>query len=189
MQKNVIIAIVVILAVGVGAFLFFGKQQPGTMQQNAVTSIKDALSKSVSLTCTYTDEQGRESTTVIKNGAIRSDYTGQNPEESGSVIVKDDMMYVWDAKKQGFKMSIPKVTITPGANESSQQGITQEENFMANLEKYKNSCKPAVISDSQFTPPADVIFTDYSEMMQQFQNGYPSVNPSQMEQMMQQYGK
>ena len=36
---------------------------------------------------------------------------------------------------------------------------------MAQMEKYKDSCKPAVVSDSLFVPPIDIKFQDYSQMM------------------------
>ena len=38
---------------------------------------------------------------------------------------------------------------------------------LAELEKYKDSCKPTVVADSMFVPPADVKFQDLSKMMQQ----------------------
>jgi hypothetical protein len=165
MPKNtvIILVVVVVLALAGGGFYFLQMQKSNPAAGgNAVTSIKDALSQSVSLECTYTDEQGRTAKTYLKNGAIRSDYTGKSMEESGSMIVKDKKMYTWNNQKQGFMMEIPDVTGTP-----EQTGEMGKQDPVAELEKYKQSCKPAVVSDSLFTPPADVTFTDYSQMMQQ----------------------
>lgn len=190
MQKNVLIIVVVavILVIGGGAFWYVQSQQSGS-QQNVATSIKDALSQSVSLECAYTDGEGRQSKTYIKNGAVRSDYTGQTPQESGSVIVQENIIYVWDAQKQGFKMEIPEVSGTPQETDPVAAGVTQKENLLAELEQYKDACKPSVVSDSLFTPPTDVTFTDYSQMMQSLPAGagYPSIDPAQAEKMMQQY--
>lgn len=190
MPKNVLIIVIVavILVIGGGAFWYVQSQQSES-KQSVATSIKDALSQSVSLECSYTDGEGRESKTYIKNGAVRSDYIGQTPEETGSVIVQGNMMYVWNAQKQGFKMEIPEVTGTQQQTDPVAAGVTQKEDLLAELEKYKDACKPAVVSDSLFTPPSDVVFTDYSQMMQDLpaEAGYPSVDPAQAEKMMQQY--
>jgi len=172
MPKNTLIIVIVILILAGGAFWYFKGQQMGP-QSNVITSIKDSLSKSVSLECNYTDEQGRTSKSSIKNGEIRSDYTGKTTQESGSIIVTGKKMYMWTPDKQGFMLDIPQVTETPAAgNGATGQGLSQKDNLMSDLEKYKQDCKAAVVSESLFTPPADVKFTDYSQMMQQVPTGY-----------------
>ena len=161
MLKNLLIAAVVLAILGGGAWYFFGKK---STQTNVVTSIKDSLSKSVSLECDYTDEQGRKTKSYIKNGAIRSDFTSEDVQESGSVILNDKKLYVWTNKKQGFVSEIPEAATTT-EEAVKDQGLSQRDGLMADLEKYKQQCKPAVVSDSLFTPPADVEFTDYSQLM------------------------
>lgn len=163
-------------------------------QGNVFTSIKDALSKSVTLECNYTDDQGRVSKTFIKNGAIRSDYIGKTEDESGSVIVSGKKMYMWTPKKEGFTFEIPDVTPEPNVSPAagtgtSGQGLSQKEDLMSNLEKYKQDCKPGVVSDSLFTPPTDVKFTDYSQMMQQVPSmgAGAGANQQQIQQYMQKY--
>ena len=179
--KKLIIVVGAIVLLLVAGVLVLPKLQKGSNSENndtqdgstVFTSIKDALSKSVSLECSYTDEEGRKTITYLKNGAIRSDMTGEN---AGSVIVKDRTMYTWDpVKKQGMKMTIPEVTPTSDQEESSAAGDWSDPDQAAeSLEQYKESCKAAVVSDALFTPPADVTFTDYSEMMQN--------NPAYMQQ-------
>lgn len=163
MPKNVIVIIAVLLLLGGGAFLFFQNQNK-TGGGDVVTSIKDALSKSVSMECDYTDEDGRRSKVYIKNGSVRSDMTANDPKQSGSMIVHNKKMYFWNSKG-GFMMEIPDVSVTPSQAESSGQGLSQKEEVMASLEKYKQYCKTAVVSDGLFTPPSDVKFQDYSQMM------------------------
>jgi len=183
-KNNLIIAIVVIAVIGAGALWYFQGQKMSP-QGNVVTSIKDALSKSVSLECNYTDQEGRASKTFIKNGAVRSDYTGKTDQETGSIIVVNKKLYMWTADKKGFMMEVPDVTGTP--NEPSNQGLSQRDNMMSDLEKYKNDCKAAVVSDSLFTPPSDVDFQDFSKMMQAPAGGAGSgINQEQIQQYMQQ---
>jgi hypothetical protein len=188
MQKKIIIAIV-ILALLAGGVYFLLQNKSGAPQTNVVTSIKDALSQSASMECTYTDQEGRESKSYIKNGAMRTDYKGKTTEESGSVIVTAKKMYMWTEKKEGFMIDIPEVTPTEG-DASIPQGVAQRDEAMADLEKYKESCKTAVVSDSLFTPPSDVQFQDYSQMMQQVQQlptGGAGMSEEQVKQYMEQY--
>src|SRR6266403_6202700 len=110
MQKKIVISVVVALLVGGGVFFFF-QNKTGTSSRNIVTTVKDALSKSESMQCDYTDEQGRVSKTFIKNGAVRSDYTGKTPQESGSIIVTSQKMYMWTTDKKGYMYDIPQVTV------------------------------------------------------------------------------
>ncbi len=167
-----------------------GASQMGT---NAFTTIKDALSKSVSLQCSFTDENNLRSKTFIKNGAVRSDYSGATPEESGSMIMKDNTLYIWNAKNEGFKMTVDTQAQGQVQQQTQGQGASWQETMEA-LEKYKDSCKPSVVPDSLFTPPSNVQFQDYSQMMQQMKQMMPTggamqqqMNQQEMEQMMQQY--
>lgn len=61
--------------------------------------------------------------------------------------------------------------------------------MMASMEKYKDSCKPAVVADSEFTPPTDVTFQDMSKMMMPQTTGASGAGgyavPSQYQQYMQ----
>lgn len=180
--KLLLIGVVVLVVVGVGAFMVFGNKSAGdesaSSGSNAFTSIKDALSKSLSLQCEYTDSEGRSSVVYIKNGAMRGDITGGGPGESGSMINKDGKMYFWN-EEGGYVM-----TITEGddmGDYESSDSQSAGEDFMEEIEEYKESCKPAVVSDSLFTPPSDVQFTDMSQMM----NG--QMSEEEMQRIMEQY--
>ena len=189
MPKNVIIAIVVILILGGGAAFFFQNQNKMS-GKDAITSIKDTLTKSASMECNYTDEQGRTSKAYIKNGSIRADITAKNSKESGSVIVTDKKIYFWNSEG-GFMMEVPDVTKTPSQTEGSNQGLSQKEELMRDLDKYKDYCKNASVSDSLFTPPTDVKFQDYSQMMNQLAptiGAGAGMSEEQVKQYMQQYG-
>ena len=167
-----IIGVIAVLVLG-AAFYFMSSKKSTTGPSgsnsggNVFTSIKDALSKSVSLECTFSDESGRKTTSYIKNGAIRADIVSTVADESGSVIVKDNKTYFWN-NKGGFVMTVePDKTNSAGGNPAQSQG----DSLMKDLEQYKDSCKPSVVSDSLFTPPSDVKFTDFSEMLKG--NGFP----------------
>lgn len=88
-MKNLIIGLVVLALLGGGYFYFktsgmLSKAPAGTTTTgngNVFTSIKDALSKSLSLKCVYKDEQGIETTTYIKGGAVRVMMTNSQSSE------------------------------------------------------------------------------------------------------------
>ncbi len=175
--------VVGLLVVGAGAYFIMnkGSMPGGGMMQgsNAITSIKDALTKSVSLECEY--EDGTTKTKAwIKNGAIRADVTGADAQSSGSMIMKDKekKMYFWN-EEGGWVMTIPDSDETT-TGEVPESNSTSD--IMKDLEQYKDSCKPAVVSDSLFNPPADVTFTDMSKMMEG-----SGVNEEEYKKMMQQY--
>lgn len=155
-----------------------------TQSGGLFTSIKDALSKSLSLECSFVDERGMQTKVDIKNGAVRAEVTGKTQTESGSVIVKDKKMYFWN-KQTGFMMELPDVDPKELAK-GTDQGSLQAKSMMEAIEKYKDSCKPAVVADSVFTPPAEVKFQDLSKMMKFSSSApVPSIDPKELQKYMQ----
>lgn len=162
------------------------------------SSIKDALSKSLSLVCTFTDDQGRKTESSVKNGAVRVNMMAVKPEDSTSMIMKDKKIYFWnEVKKEGMMMEVPEVSITPlptvtgitKPTTKTNQAVNGQE-VLAMLEKFKDSCKPGVVDDALFMPPADVKFTDLSKMMPPTLpsgTGVPGMSQEQIQQMMKQY--
>lgn len=181
-SKTLIIVVVIIILIILGIFGFMtmgNKSSDKSATQNATgeetktetsgsvfSSIKDALSRSMSLECTYTDDSGRKSVTYIKNGAVRSDFTAENTAQSGSMIMKDNKMYFWNGK-EGMMMEFDPSAMTGEAGSPPKNvtpGQQKPEDVVGALEKFKEFCKNATVSDSLFTPPADVEFTDVASM-------------------------
>lgn len=175
----IIVGVVVILVIAVLGFMIVSQKSSNSKAQeatsenqqnstsgNVISSIKDALASSQSLQCEYTDEFGRKMTTYMKNGAIRSDIAGKTDEETGSMIMKDKKFYYWSGKQgtmMEFDLSEISQKITPAMEDNANQQSPEE--VVSALEKYKQYCKPGTVADSLFTPPAEVKFTDLSEMM------------------------
>ncbi|MGH7245973.1 MAG: hypothetical protein ACREGI_03500 [Candidatus Levyibacteriota bacterium] len=210
MNKKVLaIVFAIIILVGAGAAYLFSqkKETPSTQSEsakqsgNVFSSIQDALAKKLSLKCIFTDtDTNKQTTAYISGGLVRADIVGNDKTQqynNASVIVKDKKMYFWDNdKKQGMTMDLTNegASITPTQSGASGSTPQNAGDVMAALEKYKNDCKPAIISDALFTPPTDVKFTDLSQMMKQTQtqaqqqvSTSPAMNQQQIQQMMQQY--
>lgn len=162
---KIIVGVVVLILLLVGGYFFLMKGKSSMVglksTVNGIGSIKDALSGSVSMHCEYTD-QGKVSKVEIKNGAVRVDYTGQTEQENGSIIVKGKKMYMWNGK-QGYVYDVPDDQEKADDKGGSAQG-SQKDDLIKSLEQYKDACKVSVVSDSLFTPPTDVTFTDVMKM-------------------------
>lgn len=168
---KLIVGAVVLVIAGVVGFFFINKGKTGnplTSTTAGFTSIKDALSKSVSLECEFTDESGVKNKTFIKNGAIRADITAPTAEQSGSAIVKEKKMWFWNAQG-GFVLTLPEDDGTDTAKADDKS--SQADDLLEDLEQYKDQCKGAIVSDSLFTPPSDVQFTDMSSLVPQVPAG------------------
>ena len=196
-MNKVAIIVVVLLLLGVGGYFVIQRSSNPAMNSNSAggnpfTSIQDALSRSLSLECTFVDDEGRQTKTYIKAGAVRTDFTGATTEESGSMVMKNKKLYTWtNAKKEGFMMEVPDVDVTPSQTKTTTSDeAPNPANTLAMLEKYKDSCKPGTVADSLFTPPSDIKFTDYSQMMKQFtQPTGGAINEDSVKDLMEKYGK
>lgn len=176
----VIAIIVVLLIIGGGAYFYMAKKSP-VMQvassakptnASVFSSIQDALARSVTLQCDYTNAQGTHVMAYIKNGEIRSDITSStNAKENGSLIMKDNKMYFWNVQKTGFMMDMSTLQVTPTPGSA--------QNTVADLEQYKKYCKGATVADSLFVLPTDIKFTDYSQVMHAMPSiKVPTTSPS-----------
>ncbi|MFA6533305.1 MAG: hypothetical protein WCT22_04910, partial [Patescibacteria group bacterium] len=94
-MKKILPVLVVLLLLGIGGYLFMNSKgtspkTPVTGSSNVFNSIQDALSKSLSLKCVYKDEQGVQTTTYIKGGAVRVLMEGiKDKAQPSTIILKD----------------------------------------------------------------------------------------------------
>lgn len=150
------------------------------------TSIKDSLtnmlSGSAAVKCAVEDEEGKYTVTA-KMGKVKIDGIGYaapgvpgagEQDKKGTMIVTPEMFYMWSGK-EGMKWNVKEMeelnkkmggenaaTQEPEAADWSDWAKTME----ASGAKY--DCSPSVVTDADFTPPADVQFQDFGEMMKQF---------------------
>lgn len=122
-------------------------------------SIRDAISQSLSIKCEYPAGEGKKVTAYIKGNLIRIDGSMTDEGVSG-VIVKGNKMWTWDnTKKEGAIIVIPP---TEDKNGKKEEFNSQE--IIDNLEAKKEYCSQAIVTDSLFEPPADIKFTDLSDV-------------------------
>ncbi len=176
-MKKIVPVLVIVLILGVGGYFYMSskgmlpKAPIGTSNNvgsNVFTSIKDALSQSLSLKCVYKDERGIQTTTYIKGGAVRVTMEGvKEKDQPNNIILKDKKMYMWDeTSKAGFTFAMMEPVITPGQEVEVKK--SQDAEVLSEIEKYKDSCKATVIADSFFTPPTDVKFQNMEDFTKSF---------------------
>lgn len=195
-MKKLLPVLLLLLLLGVGGYFYLssrgmvpkaplGSAGNTTQSGSIFTSIKDALSKSMSLKCVYKDEKGVETRTYIKGGAVRVMMTSaKEGEQPNNIVMKDKMMYMWnDTTKTGFSYKIeePKdVTPFPTAEDKTankETGDDQKESVLAQIEKYKDACKVETVADSMFAVPTDVKFQDMNALQEQMMKGLPQGLP------------
>lgn len=182
-RKALIVVLLIVVLFGGGYFLYTQNSKKtaptaASTQQtggNVFASIKDALSKSLSLKCDYPDSKGNTVTTYIKAGAVRvMGYSSGSDKGTGQTLMKDNKMYIWDDKtKKGTVIAFNRDEIMKTVDSMKKEAVEKTEektpnqggDFLKSLEQYKNYCKPANVSDSLFAVPADVKFVDLAEQM------------------------
>ena len=182
MPKNLALilgAAVVVIIIAVLAYTMSSKssktqEAPTTAessqpQQATRGSIKSLIGAGKNVTCdiVYPDGNGK-GTIYVADKKMRGDFTTMvNNQSMESHMIQDgDFVYFWSGT-QGTKMKVSTIaTPTPGAAGGQPQG--------ADLNKdvdYK--CSSWSPDTSKLTPPADVKFTDLTQMMMQQQKSSP----------------
>lgn len=184
-KTKIYVAAVVILLALVAAFFVFNKKEKSEINSNnkqessksIFTSVKDAMSKNITLVCEFKDESGSSTKSYIKNGAVRVSSLGQG-EQSGEIIMKDKKMYMWDIKtKTGFVYEIPDADATSDNSVGmTSSEVVKSESYLDMIEKNKDFCKVSAVEDSYFVIPADVNFQDMSKFLEDLKSQVPQIN-------------
>jgi len=160
-----ILPIVLVIAVGVGAFLFFQKGSGGGINlgsnDNFSGSLLAATKLGVPMKCTYKVE-GNEYVGYVKGENWRGSMKSAQGKTS-EVIMKDNCMWTWEeGVPQGMTTCFEPVE---GEEETD---LWEGAESAATSPDVNYSCIPTVITGSTFTPPVDVEFLDLDQMMQGF---------------------
>lgn len=173
-----IIALVVIVAVGVGAYFVVGQKpsdtsevtsdtsdiqeaQPDVTQETA--SLSDMISKGQNQMCTFSDSETESVGTVfIGDGNVKADFQSG---ASGQAVVSHMMLlngedaYMWmEGETQGFKTSLAQISELSAASEQT--------NALDVNKAVDYECYPWEADQEQFDLPETVEFQDMSSMLQ-----------------------
>ncbi|HCQ31403.1 TPA: hypothetical protein DIU27_03425 [Candidatus Collierbacteria bacterium] len=152
-----------------GCTLFPSSPITGTEQQKA-EKLSQIISSGGQANCKVTNLTDNTSTQISVSGKkmkiVGSDF-GEGKQ--GTMINDGTYTYIWtEGEKVGFKSKLEaEKPLEPTENldrtapvDSAKQVDTFEDET-----KFKMDCTRGGVSDADFTPPADVQFTDFSEML------------------------
>jgi hypothetical protein len=140
-------------------------QISGEQKQNQgiFSSIRDAISKSITLRCEYVDESGIKSINYIKGNMIRVDNAETGSDQiKFSALVKDNNLYLWNAgQNQGLVFSLDKLQNSNDV-QMGDTAVHSVDDIINELEAKKDQCHTDTISDSMFELPANVTFSSFN---------------------------
>ena len=152
-------------------------------------SLLGLLEGATGVKCSIEDASGKYTVTA-KGGKARIDGIDfpnpQNPDvsEPGSMINDGEWAYMWNGK-EGIKFNLKETQQRTDPSDNAQEETANWKDWAKGMEASgaKYDCNPTVATDADFTPPTDVKFQDFGEMMkniQQLQNN-PNIpiDPSQ----------
>lgn len=164
-------------------------EQTGSEYEEVANSL--LAGKSVRCLMTNTSD-GNTMSYAMKGEKVRlNNSSAAQTSASGEMIMDGEYVYTWsNDKKEGTKYKIP-----PATDQASPDGTQIEsttEFKPEDIQDYQNmgyivDCKEENISDSEFTPPTDVTFTDLSAMMEGLNNS--KTNPEMSEEQKAQFDK
>lgn len=152
-------------------------------------SLRQLIAQNIPQKCTYigTNEDGTFESEIIINGKKFSQTIktkSADGEQTINSVSDGDYVYTWGSHTTGGTFAIKlkadfDTKITPEAENSSSQNIAASQ---VDLDTdYQGKCSPTVVTDTNFQPPKDIKFEDYSKFLDDIKSSIPSINPKDLE--------
>ncbi|EKD52641.1 MAG: hypothetical protein ACD_61C00282G0003 [uncultured bacterium] len=152
-----------------GCTLFPSAPITGTEEQKA-EKLAQIISSGGQANCKVTNLSDGTGTQIIVSGKKMKIVGSDMGEGKQGTMINDTLYtYIWsEGEKVGYKMKVEaetpeEPTGTPAQPE--QFDTNQQTADYEDTTKYKMDCTRGNVSDSEFTPPADVEFTDFADML------------------------
>ena len=148
----------------------------GTEQQKQ-EKLAQIIEAGGSADCIITNLADKSTTQMIISGKkmkiIGSDFGGG---KKGTMINDNVYTYTWtEGEKTGFKMKLVTEKETAPTTAAQEEGKVDAEQAAQEFEdetKFKTDCTVRNIGASEFVPPSDVKFTDFSQINKMIPQGY-----------------
>lgn len=135
-----------------------------TVANTVFSTIKDALTKNLTLKCIYADDKGVNYEAYLQGQMVAMNGVGTTGDQVEG-LMKDGWWYIWDAtKKQGMKLDVAKMAADGSWSIKGKQ-IKSVDNVASALEGDKQNCQVVTGVDSKFVVPGDVTFQSASDLL------------------------
>jgi hypothetical protein len=176
-MKKIVGILLIILVLGVGAYLLMKKSpqsstnqapvatqnKPDSTKQTIQGTLKSLLSAGKSQKCTYSNKAESASingTIYITSGKMRGDFVSGTEEKkvNGHMIVDGKFSYVWsDLSKQGIKMAYDPNEQAPTSVPANTNNQTPDIN-----QTFAYTCQGWTENNTVFVPPTDITFSEFA---------------------------
>jgi hypothetical protein len=166
-----------------------GGGETKSLSETVKQSLYDMVTTGAGMKCTLDDPKMGQMIMSVKGNKARvegfsfmpvSSFTtppqdGQPPkEEKGTMINDGTWAYMWSGT-EGMKFNIEEMKNLVPKNQDQNQGNSQTsasdwKDWIKQMDEKgtKYDCSPTTLSDADFTPPSNVKFEDWGEMMKGF---------------------
>src|SRR3989344_7539153 len=184
MPKYVLIAVIVVLALAGGWYVYSGKQSSMPYSQNSSQGssmgdkisgkFADLINAGRSMECTFSGETDGYKTTgtvFVAGKNMRGDFNSESKGKmmDSHMIQNGETIYSWTTEpKQGMMM---KITKEDQAGDLDESNTGPNKSFEDMDKNYDYQCKNWSGDQSKFQPPSDIQFQDLSVMMEKATGG------------------
>lgn len=160
-----------------------GTQDEPENKESFSFSLRDLIAQNIPQKCTYSgsNEEGSFDSEIIISGKKFNQtitYKSAEGEEKINSISDGQYVYTWGAHSavDTFAIKLKADFDTKSAPETNTQSAGQEiaESQVDLDTNYQGKCSPTVVTDTNFQPPKDIQFQDYTQMMEDFEKLMPS---------------
>jgi len=179
MPRYVLIAVIVVLALAGGWYVYSGKQssmpysqnnsQGSSMGDKISGKFADLINAGRSMECTFSGETDGYKTTgtvFVAGKNMRGDFNSESKGKmmDSHMIQNGETIYSWTTQpKQGMMM---KITKEDQASDLDESNTSPNKSFEDMDKNYDYQCKNWGGDQSKFQPPSDIQFQDLSVMME-----------------------
>lgn len=162
---------------------------PSEAQKEPATSsfsLRDLIAKNIPQKCTWlSNVEGSESTGTMIISGKKFNQQATIKQESQTFtthsICDGVYIYSWQDSQDktrpnvAIKMKLEAVE-SPKEDSPSSDNSTSVKTVDLD-QQYQYNCAPAVVSESDFQPPKDIEFVDYSQFLEDIQSKIPNIDP------------
>ena len=186
------------------------QEQTQEQVQNEMKEMAQIMEKGGSAYCELIDKEGNKLEYWLKDKKMKAKGQGfsqaqmqaeeqeQNQNQVGMMINDGSWLYTWsEGQTQGFKMKMPTEAELKEMEQEAKEMADKLPDFTDETtvqeyedQGYRVNCQKRNVADSEFTPPSNIQFQDYSALMQDAQkmgqNALEAVDQDQMKELQRQ---